>query len=239
MPDARRPRGADASPATGRGRPCVARETPDWSLESELWLEGFRRVAGVDEAGRGALAGPVVAAAVLLPVTTHPFVDSKTVDAPTRERLAALVRERAIVWAVGEASSAEVDAINVLAATKLAAERALRALALRPDAIVTDYLPLDPERLASWGGPRGQRTPARADARSFQVAAASLIAKTHRDALMRGAAVRWPWYAFDRNKGYGAPVHLHALALHGPCPWHRTTFRPVGRPAPSGVATDA
>jgi ribonuclease HII len=202
---------------------------PDWSLEVELWADGYRLVAGIDEAGRGALAGPVVAAAVVLPVTSHPFVDSKTVAAPVREHLAALVRERAIAWALGEASAAEVDRVNVLAATKLAAERALRALVLRPDAVVTDYLPLDLARLAAWGGPRGQRTPARADGRSLQVAAASLLAKTHRDALMCAAAVRWPGYAFEHNKGYGAPVHLRALALRGPCPWHRLTFRPVGR----------
>jgi ribonuclease HII len=210
-----------------RGAPTPA-TAPDWTLEVELWDLGFRIVAGVDEAGRGALAGPVVAAAVVLPVTVHPFRDSKVVPAPERERLAALVRERALAWAIGEASAAEVDAWNVLAATKLAAERALRALALRPDAVVSDYLPLDPERLASWGGPRAQRAPARADARSFQVAAASLLAKTHRDALMRLAALRWPPYGFDAHKGYGAPEHLHALARHGPCPWHRTTFRPVG-----------
>jgi ribonuclease HII len=222
-----RARRADVSPA------------PGWSFESELWNEGYRVVAGVDEAGRGALAGPVVAAAVVLCVTTHPFVDSKTVDSDAREHLAALVRERSIAWAVGEASAAEVDAINVLAATKLAALRALRALTLRPDAIVTDYLSLDPEALAGWGGPRGQRSPARADSLSFQVAAASLIAKTHRDALMRVAALRWPEYAFERNKGYGAPVHLDALRRHGPCPWHRTTFRPVGRLPAVRAAADA
>ncbi|MBA2665824.1 MAG: ribonuclease HII [Trueperaceae bacterium] len=212
--------------------PTSSHTPPDWSLEAELWGLGYHVVAGVDEAGRGALAGPVVAAAVVLPVTRHPFVDSKTVGVPERERLAELVRSCALAWAVGEASAAEVDRVNVLAATKLAAERALRALGLRPDAIVTDYLPLDRERLASWGGPAAQRCPPRADGRSLQVAAASLVAKTHRDALMRRAAVRWPGYGFERNKGYGAPVHLEALGRQGPCPWHRITFRPVGGTRP-------
>jgi ribonuclease HII len=214
----------------------VAPGPPDWSLELELWREGFRVVAGIDEAGRGALAGPVVVGVVVLPVTTHPFVDSKQVPEAARDALAALVRERAIAWALGEASAAEVDALNPLAATKLAAERALRTLALRVDAIVTDYLPLDPERLAAWGGPCAQRCPPRADARSHQVAAASLLAKTHRDALMRAAAVRWPAYGFDGHKGYAVPSHLRALERHGPCPWHRTTFRPVGRSSHASLA---
>lgn len=215
---------------------------PGWSLEVELWELGHRVVAGVDEAGRGALAGPVVAAAVVLPVTRHPFVDSKLVGEDARDALAAAVRDRAVCCAVGEASAAEVDAFDVLGATLLAAERALRGLRLRPDAVVTDYLRLDPSRLAAWGGPRTQRTPPRAEAASLQVAAASLLAKTHRDALMRRAAVRWPEYGFDRNKGYGAPAHLRALQRHGPCPYHRTTFRPVAeggaRPAAGARSED-
>jgi ribonuclease HII len=216
----------------------VAGSGPDWSLEAELWAEGYVRVVGVDEAGRGALAGPVVAAAVLLPVTRHPFVDSKTVREADRDRLAALVRERALCWAIGEATPEEVDALNVLEATKVAAERALRTLTTAPDAVVTDYLPLDAGRLARWGGPAGQRSPPRADARSFQVAAASLLAKTHRDAVMRAAAVHWPHYGFDRNKGYGAPTHLQALARFGPCPWHRRSFRPLAAPMVRGEEPD-
>jgi ribonuclease HII len=214
---------------------------PDWSLEASLWAVGYRVVAGIDEAGRGALAGPIVAAAVVLPVTRHPFVDSKTVDAARREELAEGVRERALAWAVGEASPAEVDALNPLGATKCAAERALRALRMRIDAIVTDYLVLDPLRLATWGGPVGLSAPPRADARSLQVAAASLLAKTHRDALMRSAALRWPAYGFDGHKGYAVPSHLRALALFGPCPWHRRSFAPVGRSShePLAAATSS
>ncbi len=214
---------------------------PGWTLEAELWDEGYRVVAGIDEAGRGALAGPVVVAVVVLPVTVHPFVDSKTVGESQRELLAAVVRERALVYAVSESSASEVDRIGVLTATLAAAERALRALAGLPesvselvrhvearlDATVTDYLRLPTDAWAAWCGPTGLRHPPRADATSCQVAAASLLAKTHRDAAMRRAAVHWPEYGFEQHKGYGVPAHLSALALHGPCPLHRRTFRPV------------
>jgi len=222
------------------------RPAPGWCFESELWGEGFGVVAGVDEAGRGAWAGPVVVGVVVLPVAAHPFVDSKTVAAPRRDALAAEVRARALAWAIVEADAHEVDAVGVLNATLAAAERGLRALAGHAvavaeigrrvdatiDALVTDYLRLPTQRWGGWGGPRGIRHPARADARSYQVAAASLLAKTHRDDVMRAAAVRWPEYGFERHKGYGAPEHRTALARVGPCAWHRRTFRPVAALAP-------
>jgi len=226
--------------------PANDHPTPGWHFESELWSEGFCAVAGVDEAGRGAWAGPVVVGVVLLPVSVYPFVDSKTVAAPRREALAAEVRARALAWAIVEADAGEVDAVGVLNATLAAAERGLRALAGHPvavaelgrrvagtiDALVTDYLRLPTQRWGAWDGPRGIRHPARADARSYQVAAASLLAKTHRDDVMRAAAVRWPEYGFERHKGYGAPEHRAALARLGPCTWHRQTFRPVAALAP-------
>ena len=211
-----------------------------------MWNEGFATVAGIDEAGRGAWAGPVVVGVVLLPVAVHPFVDSKTVAAPRRVTLAAEVRARALAWAIVEADANEVDALGVLNATLAAAERGVRALAGHAvavaevcrrvdagiDALVTDYLRLPTQRWGDWGGPRGIRHPARADALSYQVAAASLLAKTHRDDAMRAAAVRWPEYGFERHKGYGAPEHRTALARLGPCAWHRRTFRPVAALAP-------
>jgi ribonuclease HII len=214
---------------------------PSWRLEAALWEAGHRVVAGIDEAGRGALAGPVVVAVVVLPVTAHPFVDSKTVTPERREILAAAVRERALGWAVIEAPPAEVDGSGVLQATLAAAERGLRALAGRAepvaelwrgfgerlDGVVTDYLRLPTHAWRDWEGPMGLLCPPRADACSFQVAAASLLAKTHRDALMRAAAVRWPQYGFDQHKGYGVPAHRSALARHGPCPLHRRSFAPV------------
>lgn len=190
---------------------------PDWSLERSLWDDGALRVAGVDEAGRGALAGPVVAAAVILPPDrAYPFRDSKTVPPRRRALLAEQVRELALACAVGMAGADEIDAIGILKATKNAARRALDALALAPDALVTDYLPL------AYGVP--EVTPPRADALSYQVAAASILAKVTRDELMVALHHEHPAYGFDRHKGYAAPSHLAALARIGPCSAHRRTF---------------
>lgn len=190
---------------------------PDWSLERSLWDDGALRVAGVDEAGRGALAGPVVAAAVILPPDrAYPFRDSKTVPPRRRALLAEQVREVALACAVGMAGADEIDAIGILNATKNAARRALDALALAPDALVTDYLPL------AYGVP--EVTPPRADALSYQVAAASILAKVTRDELMVALHHEHPAYGFDRHKGYAAPSHLAALARIGPCSAHRHTF---------------
>ncbi|ADI15713.1 ribonuclease HII [Truepera radiovictrix] len=196
---------------------------PDWRLEHTLWQRGYGVLAGVDEAGRGALAGPVVAAAVVLPRGDHPFRDSKTLSPAARETLAEEVRRRALAWAVGCASASEVDRLNVLQATHLAAQRALCALAGRVavDGLVTDFLKLP------FPGP--VLAVPKADATSVQVAAASLLAKTVRDALMRRLGERYPAYGFARHKGYGSSTHLRALAAHGPCPEHRRSFGPVQR----------
>jgi ribonuclease HII len=194
---------------------------PDWRLEHTLWGRGFTPVAGVDEAGRGALAGPVVVAAVILPVGDHPFDDSKTLAPQTRERLARDVKAVALAWSVGVATAQEVDAFNVLRATHLAAGRAVAGLSLVPAALVTDYLRLEltQEILA----------PPKADALSLQVAAASILAKTTRDAMMLELDAIHPGYGFARNKGYGSPAHLAALERQGPCPEHRRSFRPVAQ----------
>jgi ribonuclease HII len=179
-------------------------------------------VAGVDEAGRGALAGPVVAAAVVLPYGAHPFDDSKKLSPVVRARLALEVKRCALAWALGAASAAEVDALNVLRATHLAAQRALAALCGVPvDALVTDYLKL--------AFPSPVAAPPRADALSVQVAAASILAKTARDRLMVSLHGRDPRYGFAAHKGYGAPAHLRALAEHGPSAQHRLSFAPVAR----------
>lgn len=201
--------------------PKSAASKPGWGLERSLWVEGYGCTAGIDEAGRGALAGPVVAAAVILPHGTYPFDDSKRLTPQLREVLAAEVKRVALAWAVGAASASEIDELNVLRATHLAAQRALEQLPVQPDALVTDYLKL------AFVGP--VLAPPRADATSFQVAAASILAKTTRDALMVALAGELPEYGFASHKGYGAPVHLQALATYGVTAAHRRTFRPVAR----------
>lgn len=195
---------------------------PLWALEERLWGAGARLVAGVDEAGRGALCGPVVAAAVILPLASStPYRDSKTLTASQRGRLAEALRAEAVACAVGFASAAEVDALNVLGATKLAARRAIGALNPQPDGLVTDYLRL--------GLPMPELAAARADSLSCQVAAASILAKTVRDAHMAQLAAAYPGYGLERHKGYGSVRHLSALAQLGPCPEHRRSFAPVSR----------
>lgn len=193
-----------------------------WQLEQQLWRAGYALTAGVDEAGRGALAGPVVAAVVILPYSSAPpFRDSKTLSAVQRERFALLVKQQALAWAVGMASPREVEELNILQATHLAAQRALQMLQqdLAPQALVTDYLKL-PFSGPVTAVPRG-------DQRSAQVAAASILAKTTRDAIMLELDAQFPHYGFARHKGYGAREHLRALDEHGPCELHRLTFGPV------------
>lgn len=187
------------------------------------WLDG--RVAGVDEAGRGPLAGPVVAAAVILDAK-RPIVglnDSKKLSEGARERLALEIREKALAWAVAEASAAEIDRINILQATFLAMRRALAALATAPESAV-----IDGNRI-----PPGLICPAEAivkgDGKVAAIAAASILAKTHRDALMRELALAHPEYGFERHMGYPTAAHFAALECHGPCPAHRRSFAPVAQ----------
>jgi ribonuclease HII len=199
------------------------RPEPNWELEGLLWAKEARLVAGVDEAGRGAICGPVVVGAVILPPgRDYPYRDSKTLSAGRREELAERVRSEAIAYAVAFAEAGEVDKVNVLQATKLAALRAVAALAVAPDALVTDYLKL-PTALPTVAV-------AAADAKSYQVAAASILAKTTRDAHMAELARRYPGYGLEKHKGYGVASHLRALALRGPTPEHRRSFAPVAQP---------
>jgi ribonuclease HII len=192
-----------------------------WVLEAKLWQKGYGCIAGVDEAGRGALAGPVVAAAVVLPFKTYPFQDSKVLSAALRVEMAETIKREALGWAVGLASPGEVDELNVLRATQLAAQRALEQLALPPAALVTDYLKLDM--------PYPVLAVVKADAQSSQVAAASILAKTARDQLMASYHQSYPQYGFAGHKGYGSVKHLAALEEHGPCAIHRFSFRPVAQ----------
>ncbi len=188
-------------------------------------------VAGVDEAGRGPLAGPVVAAAVMLPARARfrGLDDSKRLAAADRERLARLVRRHALAVGLGWAEAAEIDALNILEATLLAMRRALLALSVPPRQVRVDGNRLP--SLAGLPGPPSGEAWVRGDARDGAIAAASILAKTWRDAYMAAADARYPGYGFAVHKGYGTAAHLAALAREGPCRLHRRSFEPV-RSAP-------
>jgi ribonuclease HII len=193
-----------------------------WSrdyFEKTLLGHGFCTIAGVDEVGRGALAGPVVAAAVVLDGRGdyREIRDSKVLKPRRREGLAERIRAEALAVGIGSVSESEIDRINILQATYTAMRNALESLPLTPDAILVDGFWLSgisPHCIGIIDG----------DALSYSIAAASIIAKVHRDAFMTARALDYPQYGFDRHKGYGTREHLQAVALHGPSPIHRLTF---------------
>ena len=183
------------------------------------------RVAGVDEAGRGPLAGPVIAAAVILDPARpiEGLGDSKALSEAARERLAPLIRARALAWALGSADRAEIDKLNILQATLLAMRRAVLALPLRPE-----HVQVDGNRAPALEDlPCTVETVVRGDATVAAIGAASILAKTHRDALMRALERSHPGYGFARHKGYGTAQHLAALRRLGPSSEHRLSFAPV------------
>lgn len=183
-------------------------------------------IAGVDEAGRGPLAGPVVAAAVILPPEEEfdlPVNDSKALDEAFREELGERLRsDPRVVWAVAERSAGAIDRINILRATHEAMREAVMSLKVHPDMAFVDGL-----RVRDF--PVEARFIVKGDAQSASVAAASIIAKTHRDHLMMELDKVYPGYGFAQHKGYGTAQHLEALRKLGPCPEHRKTFGPVAR----------
>jgi ribonuclease HII len=199
---------------------------PGWNEERTLWSRGYRFVAGVDEVGRGCLAGPVVAGAVILPPGWAPdgLRDSKLLDAETRADLAAQIRERAIAWAIAAVDHALIDRINILQATLLAAMRAAARLPVRPDALILDALWLPAFAIH-------QRTLVDADRLSVSVAAASVVAKVYRDAFMTEEDRRFPGYGFASHKGYSCPEHWAAISALGASPLHRLSFAPFSQPA--------
>lgn len=192
-------------------------------FETEARRCGYRLVAGLDEAGRGPLAGPVVAAAVILPRRCQlaGLNDSKQLTEKERERLYDEIRRRAVGIGVGQASEREIDAMNILESTRLAMGRAIQALPLLPDCLLLDALELPAVHLP-------QRAIVKGDALSVSIAAASIVAKVTRDRLMDEYHLRYPQYNFRAHKGYGTAEHLRMLAAHGPCAIHRRSFRPVG-----------
>ena len=197
---------------------------PDLSIEKRLWDAGWLRLAGIDEAGRGALAGPVCAAAVILPNLPERtrilagVRDSKQMTRLQRERFEPLIKEIAISWGVGFASAAEIDEIGILPATRLAAKRATDSLSLIPDYLITDYLKLPEIDLPQEHFVKGDR-------RSLTISSASVLAKTARDAQMRLLDEQVPGYDLSRHKGYGAKAHREAIKKLGKSSIHRQTFQ--------------
>ena len=191
-------------------------------LERMFWTRGLDYVAGVDEAGRGCLAGPVVACAVILPKgeLIPGIADSKSLSPKRREELAREIKMRAISWSIGVTSPQEIDEINILQASLKAMRMAVEELELRPDAILVDgNQPLQCDILLK-AVPKGDRL-------SHTISAASIIAKVYRDALMVEYHEKYPSYNFFKNKGYPTKDHKEALAHIGPCPIHRRSFKGV------------
>lgn len=191
------------------------------AMERQLWEQGLEHIAGVDEAGRGPLAGPVVAAAVILPrgFAVRGVDDSKRLTAERRQTLAVEIRANAVALGIGAASCREIDRLNILRASHLAMRRALERLAVRPQHVIVDGLPvpsLGPHTAVVDG-----------DALVHAVACASVLAKVVRDRLMHRLAPRYTVYGWSTNVGYATAEHLDALACHGPTPHHRRSFVPV------------
>ncbi len=200
--------------------------------EQALRYHGYRSIAGVDEVGRGALFGPVVAAAVILPSAIASLAraglkDSKQLTREDRERLDKRIRRRAVAIGVAEIDAATIDRVNIYQATRIAMLRAVEALAIAPDHLIIDAMRLDhacAQTRLFYG-----------DALCLSIAAASVVAKVHRDALMRELHEQYPVYGLASHKGYATPEHRRALIHHGPCPLHRRSFAPVWKSDPDAA----
>ncbi len=197
----------------------AASEVSPLFFEQQALSKGYRSIAGIDEAGRGPLAGPVVAAAVILPEAFDlpGLTDSKALSEKKREALFPLIRHQAVGVGIGVASAAEIDQINILQATLLAMKRALSRLKMSPDFLLIDGITPLPVTI-------DQQTLKKGDSRSLSVAAASVIAKVVRDRIMLTYDKMYPDYGFAKHKGYGTKQHLEAIATCRPCPLHRKTF---------------
>lgn len=190
-----------------------------WEIENACFAEGFQVICGVDEAGRGPLAGPVCAAAVILPPNTEipGLNDSKKLTDKKRRELMPIIKETALAYGIAFASEQEIDEINILQATYLAMHRAIDQLSVKPDLALVDG-----NRAGDFGLP--VKTVVKGDSLSASIAAASVLAKVSRDDVMLEMAEKYPEYSFDVHKGYGTKAHYAALTEHGPSPIHRMTF---------------
>ena len=190
-----------------------------WEIENSFYAQGVKVIAGVDEAGRGPLAGPVCAAAGVLPphLEIPGLTDSKKLTDKKRRELFPIIKEQALAYGIGMASEQEIDEINILQATFLAMQRALDQLNVKPDLAL-----IDGNREKDFGIP--VKTVVKGDSLSMNIAAASILAKVTRDDLMVKMAEDYPQYGFEIHKGYGTKAHYAALTEHGPCSIHRMTF---------------
>ena len=194
-------------------------QTDLWKIEDEFFAHGIKLICGVDEAGRGPLAGPVCAAAVILPphFEIPGLNDSKKLTDKRRRDLYPLIKESAVAYGIGFASHEEIDEINILQATYLAMERAIAQLSIAPEQLL-----IDGNRAKDFGIPT--QTVVKGDSLSASIAAASILAKVTRDDWMLQAATEYPQYHFEIHKGYGTKAHYEALTDHGACTIHRRTF---------------
>ena len=212
-----------------------AHEAPNGvEYENEARARGFWWVAGVDEVGRGPLAGPVVAAAVVFEKDTFSaeVKDSKLLSARRREGLCNWIKENAYAWAIGMAEPEEIDRLNILAASLIAMSRAVKRLTRMPDFLLIDGPYAIPsgnfaDDAGSWTGVPRQRAIKHGDRVCFSIAAASIVAKVTRDQMMVELDALYPEYGFASHKGYRSATHAEALRVHGPCPIHRKSFKPV------------
>ncbi len=208
---------------------------PNFREEKKLWKKGFKRVACLDEAGRGPLAGPVTAAAVYIIANCKLQItnlrDSKKLTPERREELfKILTKNPAIEWGIGKVSEKVIDKINILESTKLAMVRAVKKLKRRPDFLILDgnfTLPVKYLAKAGINPNTPQRAIVKADEKVFSCSAASILAKVYRDKLMQGYHKKYPHYGFKKHKGYPTSFHFKMLKKYGPCRIHRKSFRPV------------
>ena len=205
-------------------------ETPPLRYEAELWAKGYKFIGGIDEAGRGAWAGPVCAAVVVLPPDPGirlPLAcvrDSKLMTALQRDAAAALIREHASAWGVGFSSAEEIDQIGILPATRQAVMRAIQTLPVMPEFLLLDYIHWKELKNPHLMFPKGESL-------SLSIASASVLAKTSRDALMKEMGQNYPVYGFEKHKGYGTKMHQQAIASYGLCEIHRKSYSIMpGRP---------
>lgn len=206
--------------------PALIPKKPHLEFETALWRSGCLYVGGVDEAGRGCLAGPVIAAMVILSQGGEiqsefsGVLDSKQLNPQQRDKQRIKIISKCLAWAVGSASNVEIDQLGIVPATRLAVHRAQKMLDIIPDHLLVDYIVLP-------NNPLPQTRLVKGDARSLSIAAASILAKTHRDALMIRESENFPQFGFEKNMGYGTAYHRQAIQDFGPTSLHRLSFAPL------------